>query len=92
MDSFIDRLKKCTRDDFKEHSLFSPSQMASDLAKLRKGVVVYKNKMDQLMSKKTSKDFVDPDENKMVSMKVKDNFGFTTYVRVKKVASSTEVD
>lgn len=66
--------------------------MALDLARLKKGTVVYKNKMEQLMSKKTSKDFVDPNDDKMVSMKIKDSFGFTNYIRVKKVASETEVN
>jgi len=46
MDTYINRLKKCTRDDFKEHCLFSPSQMEADLAKLKKETVVYTSKMD----------------------------------------------
>ena len=56
MNKYINRFKKCTRDDYKEHCLFSPKQMASDLARIKKGAVVYKNKMDQLLHKKNNKD------------------------------------
>lgn len=64
MNDYIGRLKKCTRDDYKEHCLFLPNTMAPELARLTKGNMVFKNKMDELMHMRNNKEEAEKDRIK----------------------------
>jgi hypothetical protein len=78
--------------------LFNPDRMKSDLAAIKKSQLFNQKRADQVAQIRHSKESmglpvpVFEEKQKMVSMKVTDQLGFASFIRVAKKPSAAKVD